>query len=365
MVALTRLLAGVRATLIEWWGLSSSELHFENVSTALTAFALLLAVAVLAMLAGKFASQRPGRTHVVLPALLPLMRRSKVSVFRHGAFLLFVAGIPFFGLALADPHTSFRRTDVTYTGRRIAMLIDGSNSMILRFTTNQLRVQGTATYFTAMAAAERFVRMRMAGPYRDLISVIQFGTQAYVLAPFTTDYDNILLGIRLMGNPVEWGRFPESGTTILRGIDQGLELYKTFDFLDASGNLMLIFSDGRDGETNFRGRTLDEIMAEAGKNHIPIYMLRTAGGLKLGEVREDRIWKPAVERSGGKFFPIADEASLLAALSEIDRGSSGRINVREYTSERPQFSGYVLIAVACWFSAVLLQFSVPWFRTFP
>ena len=45
--------------------------------------------------------------------------------------------------------------------------------------------------------------------------------------------------------------------------------------------------------------------------------------------------------------------------------SAGRIDVREYTSQRPQFSGYVLLAIGLWLTAVLLKFGFPQFRTFP
>ncbi len=365
MDALTRLAVGTRAALSEWMRLNWSEQHFLAVSAAATVLAVLVALALLGLLARAVRTRRAGRTHLVLPAILPLMRRSGVSGLRHLAFVVFLAGVPFFALALADPHTSFRRDEVTYAGRRIAMMIDGSSSMILKFPTATLRTQGQPTYFTAVAAAERFIRLRMAGPYRDLISLIQFGDQAYVLTPFTTDYENILLGIRLMGNPREWGRFPEFGTTIIRGLDQGLSLFKTFDFLNASGNLLLVFTDGRDSETTYQGRSLDAMMTDAGRNRIPIYMLRTAHGMKLGQVLQDAIWKPAIERSGGRFYPTPDESSLLQALRDIDRLSAGRIDLHEYTSHRPQFAGYALAAVGLWLLAVVLQFAFPWFRTFP
>ena len=88
----------------------------------------------------------------------------------------------------------------------------------------------------------------MNGPYRDLVALIQFGNQAYVVTPFTTDYENILLSIRLISDPAEWGRFSDWGTTIIEGIDQATQLFKTFDFVNASGNLMVVFTDGRDSE---------------------------------------------------------------------------------------------------------------------
>jgi hypothetical protein len=309
--------------------------------------------------------RRPQRRQIALPALLPVMRRSRLVALRHGATLVFVAGIPFFAIALADPHTSFRRDDVSYPGRRIALVVDASTSMAMKFDTVKLQPQGPPTFFTAVASAERFMRQRMAGPYHDLVALIQFGNEAYVVTPFTTDYENILLSLKLIGNPVEWGRFSDWGTTIIQGLEQGTALFKAFDFLNASGNLMLIFTDGRDDQRTLKGQDIDGLVLGARTNKIPMYMIRTARNMKLGDISQDNIWKPAMERTGGRFYAAPDEASIFRALDEIDRLSAGRIELRQYTTERPRFSGYALIAVGLWLAAVALKFSVPYFNTFP
>jgi hypothetical protein len=62
---------------------------------------------------------------------------------------------------------------------------------------------------------------------------------------------------------------------------------------------------------------------------------------------------------------VGNEDDILRAVREIDRLSPGRIDVREYTSQRPRFSGYALIAVALWLLAGTLKLGVPYFRTFP
>jgi hypothetical protein len=365
VAALNNLVVGIRVTMAEWMRLNRSDLQFAEAPVAVAVFIVMLALVVLVLLARQISSRKAGRTHLALPAILPIMRRSRLSATRHFPFVIFLLGVPFFAVALADPHTSFRHDEVSYPGRRIALVIDASSSMILKFETAKLKTQANPAYFTAVAAAERFMRLRMAGPYHDLIGLIQFGDQAYVVTPFTTDYGNVLLSIHLISSPREWGRFPEYGTTIIRGIEQGLALFKTFDFLNASGNLMILFSDGRDDEVKFRGKSLDAMMLEAGKNHVPVYMLRTAYKLNFGEIPEDKIWKPAIERTGGRFYVASDEPAILRAIEEIDRLSAGRIDVREYTSQRPQFSGYVLIAIGLWLTSVLLKFGFPQFRTFP
>src|SRR6185436_17231411 len=206
-----------------------TDLQFTEAGTAVFVVVVLLALSLLVLTSRSLWSRKAGRTQLGLPA-----------------FLLFVLGVPFFAVALADPHTAFTQEQVSYPGRRIAILIDSSTSMVMKFQSVKLHTQGAPAFYTAVAAAEQFMRLRMKGPYHDLIALIQFGNEAYVVTPFTTDYQNVLLSIKLVSNPKEWGRFTDWGTTIIQGIEQGTELFRTFNFLNASGNLMLVFTDGRD-----------------------------------------------------------------------------------------------------------------------
>jgi Mg-chelatase subunit ChlD len=278
--------------------------------------------------------------------------------------VLFLLGLPLFAVALAQPLTGFTREEVSYPGRRIALLVDASTSMVMQFKSDMKR-QGTATYFTAVAAAERFMERRKSGPYRDLVALIQFGNEAYVVTPFTTDYENIELSVRLISDPREWGRFADWGTTIVEGIDQGIQLFRAFDFINASGNLMIVFTDGRDSELNRQGKPLDSLVAQARTWKVPVHMIRTAFDRREGEIQQDKIWRSMVERTGGRFYAAYDDASIRRALIEIDRLSPGRIETREYSIKRPRYAGYTLAAVTLWLTAALLKLSFGVFRTFP
>src|SRR3970282_1587084 len=88
---------------------------------------------------------------------------------------------------------------------------------------------------------------------------------------------------RHIGDPSEWGRFPDWGTTIIEGIDQATQLFRTFDFTNASGNLMIVFTDGRDSQLNQQRADLDRVVAEARTWKIPVYMMRTAYNRRDGE----------------------------------------------------------------------------------
>jgi Ca-activated chloride channel family protein len=246
-------------------------------------------------------------------------------------------------------------------------MIDASSSMMARFPAATLNrnAPNEATFFTTVAAAEAFMRQRITGKYHDLIGLVEFGDEAYVVTPFTTDYDNILLSLSLVGDWTEFMKFPDQGTTIGLAIEESVELFRAFDFLDAAGNLMLIFSDGQDTQVTIHGKSVNEILSGAVQTKIPVYFVRTSYNKALGGVLPDDIWKPAVEATGGKFYAASDESAIMTAIRDIDRRSSGRVDIKRYSTEQPRYAGYTLIGAGCWMAAALLQLTIPYFRKFP
>lgn len=357
----------IRERLTDWQNLRLTDLFFGQRETAILAAVILAGLALCAVLARSVARRAPERDRIGLPAILDWTRASSFSFVRHGALLVFLAGLPFFALALADPYTALTHQEMSFPGRRIAVMIDASSSMMARFPTTRIGAKAPtqATFFTTVGAAEVFIRQRIAGKYRDLISLIEFGDEAYVVTPFTNDYRNILLSLSLIGDWTEFMRFPDQGTTISRAIEEGTKLFRAFDFLEASGNLLIIFSDGQDTQVVLNGRKVDDILADAVATKIPVYFIRTSYNKGLGGVIPDQIWKPAVEKTGGKFYAAGDEATIYRAIQEIDRVSAGKIAFKQYSTERPEFSPFALMAVILWTVALLLQLTVAYFQKFP
>ena len=110
MVPVRELLYAVRGTFDEWLSLRPADLHFDATWVAVLVLVVLVAAAGLMLLARGLRREKAGRTHVALPAVLPVMRSSHFALVRHTAFLVFLIGVPFFAVALADPHTAFTRT---------------------------------------------------------------------------------------------------------------------------------------------------------------------------------------------------------------------------------------------------------------
>jgi len=206
--------------------------------------------------------------------------------------------------------------------------------------------------------------MRKNGSYRDLIGLVEFGANAYVVTPFTTDYDNVLVSLSLISDPREFSLFPDQQTLIGAAIEQSVELFRTFKFLDAAGNLMVIFSDGEDTNAVVHGRSLDDIIRSAVVAQIPVYFVRTNYNLQRGGLA-DSLWIPAVEKTGGKFYAASDEPSLLAAIEDIDKQSAGTIRAVEYSAEQPRFGVFALIAATFFLLAIASKLTVPYFQRFP
>jgi hypothetical protein len=354
-------------TLAEWRGIRLTDLQFWHRGEARLTLLALVLFTVFLLIARSAVARRPGRHRLVVPAVLASLGSSYGSFLRHVPLVLFLIGLPFFALALADPYTSLVSSQVSYPGRRISLMIDASTSMRTPFKAEHLNTRSAtdATFFTTVAAAERFVQLRVQGKYRDLLALVEFGNEAYVVTPFTNDYDNILLSISLIGDPVEFSLFPDQGTIIAQAVDQSIGLFKAFNFLDAAGNLMVIFTDGEDTRAIVNGRTLDEIMQSAIDAKIPLYFVRTNYERGRGKVIPDELWIPAVQKTGGKFYAADSEESLLGAIRDIDSVSAGTIQTTQYTSQQPRFAFFALTAMVCWCGAAGLKLGVPQFQKLP
>jgi len=221
-------------TIADWEGVRLSDLQFWHRGDGRLFVVGLAFLALFVLAARSFLVRQPGRHRLVVPAILTTLRPTYLGFVRHLPLLLFIAGIPLFTIAVADPFSSLVTSEVSYPGRRIALMIDASTSMRTPFKASHLnaRAETDATFFTTVAAADRFVKMRMGERYRDLMALIEFGNEAYVVTPFTNDYDNILLSISLIGDPVEYSLFPDQGTIIAQAINQSIGLFRAFNFMD-------------------------------------------------------------------------------------------------------------------------------------
>jgi hypothetical protein len=359
-----RLIALIRQTAADWDAIRLADLQFWHRTEARLALIGLVALTLVLLIVRTLLRHGGERRGVVLPAVLSSVPASRAAAMVHAPLVLFLLGMPFFFLALADPFTALISREMSFPGRRIGLMIDASISMRTPFTAAALnkRAATDATFFTTVAAAERFVRLRMKGKYRDLIGLIEFGNRAYVIMPFTSDYDNVLLSISLIGDPLEFNAFPDQGTVIAQAVTETVELYKAFNFLDASGNIMVLFSDGEDSNYQIGNKSLDDVMQLAIDAKIPVYFVRTNYDKEEGQIIPDERWIPAIEKTGGKFYAASSEDTLIKAIEDIDRLATGTIQFKQYSSQQPRFTVFALIAAAFWAAAAFLKLALPHFE---
>lgn len=359
----------LRESFADWRSLRLADLQFEHRAAALLILGALAGLSVIALAARVALGSRTGRHRIAVPALLGWPPPSRFAWLRSAPLLLFLLGLALFAVALADPYVAFAQHKMMFPGRRIAIVIDASASMNADFPTTRLRGSGNGprqpAFFAAVAAAEVFIRERIKGKYRDLVALVEFGHDAYVVTPFTNDYNNILLSTSLIGDWSEFVKFPDPGTTIGLAIEQSVALFRAFDFLNASGNLLVMFSDGQDAQSVVGGRPVSGIMASALRAKIPVYFIRTSYNQAFGGVIPDDLWKSAIEATGGRFYVGSDEATVLRAVHEIDRVSADKIEIAEYTARRPTYGPCALAGAGFWAFALVLQLAVPYFNKFP
>ena len=367
MGSLSSLREQLAALTLEAQNLDVGALFFGAEQTARLATLILIGLVVSVLLIRTLTRRSSGRGRLALPSLVDWVRPSRASLLRHGALLFALAGIPFFALALADPKTALTREEVSYPGRRISLMIDASSSMLSSMPSSRLAkgAPNDAMFFTTVGAARYFIELRMKGKYKDLMALVEFGDQAYVITPFTTDYENILFSMSLIGDWTEFMAFPDQGTVIANAIDQSVGLFRAFDVIDAAGNAMVIFTDGIDAEVTEDGRSAFDVLGEARKANIPVYFIRTGVPPRGAQGISDEAWAAAVARTGGKFYNAIDESAIVRAVNEIDRAAAGRVDMRRYSTEQPRFAGFALVAVALWSVALAMRLTTPWFQTFP
>ncbi len=367
MGALTALGDHLTALAVEARGLRLASLYFASEQTARLAAVVLVGVACCVLLLRTLTRRSSGRGRLALPSLVDWLRPRRLSIVRHGALICALAGIPFFALALGDPKTALTREQASYPGRRITLMIDASSSMLSSMPASRLarNAPNDAMFFTTVGAARYFVELRMKGKYRDLLALIEFGDQAYVITPFTTDYENVLFSMSLIGDWTEFMAFPDQGTVIANAINQSVGLFRAFDVLDAAGNAMVIFTDGIDAEITEDGKDTFEVLGDARRANIPVYFIRTGVPGRSAQAIPDATWAAAVARTGGKFFGATDETAIVQAVNEIDRSAPGRVDMKRYTTEQPRFAAFAVAAAGFWTLALLMRLATPWFQTFP
>src|SRR5688500_8157206 len=110
----------LQATWAEWGDLYLDRLIYSQQSAAQQLLIALIGLAAIFVVIRSFGSRNPGHHRMALPAIVSRQGWSRLSLSRHGALILALAGLPFFLLAFSDPRTTLTRSETTFTSRHIS-----------------------------------------------------------------------------------------------------------------------------------------------------------------------------------------------------------------------------------------------------
>lgn len=242
-------------------------------------------------------------------------------------------------LALARPERVGDPIETTRAARDLVLAIDISGSM----DEHDFR-QEDGTPIQRLAAVKQIVGDFVEQREGDRVSLIVFGSKAFVQAPFTED----LASVRDLLDGTQVGM---AGPNTVIGDAIGLAI-RTFETSAVDQRLMILLSDGADTNSRMSPVNAAEIAASEG---VEIYAIAVGDPNGTGEnkVDVDQL-KDIAARAGGQFFFAGDADELAKVYARIDELAPRKV---ETLSFRPRRSlGFLPLTLA----AVLALVSLAW-----
>jgi len=259
--------------------------------------------------------------------------RMLLSVLRGLAILLFV-------VALARPQTGKRWTEIPSAGIDIYLVMDTSESMMgLDF---KIKGKSVPRMTVVKNVATEFVKQRSG----DRIGVIVFGSEAFTVAPLTTDHALVADFIARMKSSM-------AGPKTALGSGLGVAV-KRMQKVSGKSKVVILLTDG----VNNSGRIPPLVAAEmasqfnikvytigvGSKGEIPFRIETPLGTQQIyrkGDLDEETLQRIAM-KTGGKYFKATDTASLEQTYREIDTLEKTEVKMKEYTEYTELFHWFLI-----------------------
>ncbi|KUJ85503.1 hypothetical protein AVO45_00450 [Ruegeria marisrubri] len=205
---------------------------------------------------------------------------------------------------LARPELLGQRVTVEKAARDLALAVDLSGSMDARDMKDAAGQPQQRLQVVKDVVAD-FVAERDG----DRISLIVFGTKAYVQTPFTEDLETVA---EMLGDT----RVGMAGPDTAIGDAIGLAIH-TFSTSEVEQRLLVLLSDGADNASRMSPVNAAEIAAQEG---VAIYTIGVGDPSAGGDERVDlTALKDIAQRANGEFFYGFDQEGLARIYDEIDR----------------------------------------------
>lgn len=258
------------------------------------------------------------------------------SYLRHSVFILEIAALTLFIIALARPQSSSKNKKVNIEGIDIVLAMDISSSMLARdLKPDRLEA--------SKAVASNFVEGRPG----DRMGLIVFSGETFTQVPLTTDHAMMLNMLKDM----KCGML-EDGTAIGDGLASAVSRLKDSE---AISKVVILLTDGDNNAGSIDPSTAAE-MAKlfgirvytigAGTRGMAPYPVQTPfGGVQYQQVPvkiNETLLKQIADETGGKYFRAESKESLQKIYDEIDQMERSKIEVNEFQRLHEEFYPFVI-----------------------
>lgn len=247
-------------------------------------------------------------------------------------------------LALARPQTSYRQTERTVSGVDIVMVLDVSASMNIEDLAERPRLD------IAKETMERFIKARQ----NDRIGFVMFSGEPLTLAPPTLDYGLVLKALRDAAIGVL-----KDGTAIGDGLSLAISHLRNSK---AKSRVIVLLTDGDNNVGQVDPITAGELavgygirvytiaIGREGRVKMPVRQRGVFGNSITTYQWFDNALNPQLldeiaKKTGGKFYRVTDEGTLVSVFKEIDQLERSEIKTHEKIKYDDIFDKPLLISL--------------------
>lgn len=274
--------------------------------------------------------------------------KSWKSYLRHIVFVIEMAALSLFIIALARPQSSSKNKEINVEGIDIVLAMDISSSM-LAADLKPDRLEASK------AVASDFVK----GRPDDIMGLIVFSGETFTQVPLTTDHSMMLNMLQEM----KCGLL-EDGTAIGDGLASAISRLKDSE---AISKVVILLTDGDNNAGSIDPSTAAE-MAKlfgirvytigAGTRGTAPYPVQTISGIKYQQVPvtiNEELLQQIANETGGKYFRAESKEKLEQIYSEIDKMERSKIQVNEFKRLHEEFYPLVKIGLILLILSFLLK----------
>ncbi len=317
-------------------------------------------VIVIILMVWRFVS----RVDLLIPFSIDQGRRDSINRLRRGMLqewqvILLAAGLICFFIALAGPYKPIANSEQTVQGVGIMLIMDLSGTMEAEdfLPGNRLSV------------SKRVLSKFISNRNQDLIGLVVFGTDAFLVSPLTLDHKRVIqqLGSVQVGS-IEG--MTAIGTALVKGANH---LRKA----QLHSKVMILVTDGENNAGDIDPITAAQLAQAIG---IKVYTigLGKIGGAPMpfihpvygkqyvrnpdGSVYLTKLDEPLLQHiasiTGGLYFRATDTESLYRIADYIDTLEKTKIETKRWENRKPRAWPFILSGLLFSFSYGILHFVV-------